>query len=320
MTIKTSPLKWHGGKSYLAAWLRSLAPPSVHEDPEHGYTHRNIAYAGGMAEFWNWEPVEGISETVNDLDEELDNFWFVLQNADHFSKLFRRLECTPLSEPEWSAARNFLEDYELDESAIEHRAFCFFVRYRQSRQGLGENYATPTTRTRRGMNENVSAWLSAVEGLPECHERLIRVEICNMPAIDFIRQRDHARALFYLDPPYLHETRHGNGKNSEYRHEMSERAHAILLALLSTAFFDFLDRKQFEALSGDESFNDFMDAMDWTPSGRFMLSGYCTAMYDSVARHSGWSRHEKQIDNKASGKKTKPKKTECVWTNYEHDQ
>jgi hypothetical protein len=33
-------------------------------------------------------------------------------------------------------------------------------------------------------------------------------------------------------------------------------------------------------------------------------------------RQYGWHRLETIIDNKASGKKTKPQRTECLWTNY----
>jgi hypothetical protein len=68
--VSSQPLKWHGGKSYLASWLHSLAPPACmnarDSNDGFGYTHRNIVFAGGLGEFWNWLPYEGISETVND--------------------------------------------------------------------------------------------------------------------------------------------------------------------------------------------------------------------------------------------------------------
>ena len=77
MTIKVQPIKRHGGKggsNGMAAWIRSLAPPSVVEDKKHGYTHRNHAFAGGLGELWNWK-CEGISEAVNDLDYFLIKFF-----------------------------------------------------------------------------------------------------------------------------------------------------------------------------------------------------------------------------------------------------
>lgn len=278
--IKSTPLRWHGGKSYLAAWIHSLAPPSCIDDPVNGYTHRNIAYAGGLGEFWNWQPVEGISETVNDLNYELTDFWKVLSCNDGFAEFSRLVAAVPFSEYEWKLSKD-------EAGFVPSRvatAVRFFIRYRQSRQGLGKDYATPTTRTRRGMNENVSAWLSAVDGLPECHERLRRVEMRCMDAIDFIQAYDHPRALFYLDPPYLHETRNSTGEYGP--NEMTRDQHHALLDVLGCI------------------------------KGKFMLSGYPDFMYDEWAEDCGWNRHEKQIDNKASSSKTKEKKTEVIWTNY----
>jgi DNA adenine methylase len=99
--IKNQPLKWHGGKSYLATWLHSLAPPSVQDDPDHGYTHRNIVFGGGLGEFWNWLPVEGISEAVNDSDQALSNFYKVLASPSAFAALQVELGVTPFSQTVW---------------------------------------------------------------------------------------------------------------------------------------------------------------------------------------------------------------------------
>lgn len=279
--VTNQPLKWHGGKSYLAAWLHSLAPPSVHDDPEHGYTHRNIAFAGGLGEFWNWAPVEGISETVNDVDRRLANFYAVLSDELLADCFIRELSMQPLCESDWQRA--LAECVDANGPSI-GAAKAFFIAYRMSRQGLGRDYTTPTTRTRRGMNEQVSAWLSAVEGLPECHERLRRVELRNMPAADFIRKYDHPRALFYCDPPYMHQTRSSTGEYGA--NEMTETQHFDLLKLLSRI------------------------------KGKFMLSGYPSPMYDGDAKRFGWNCHQREIDNKASSAKSKQKKIECVWTNY----
>jgi len=57
------------------------------------------------------------------------------------------------------------------------------------------------------MNEQASAWLRAVDGLPDVHQRLQRVVILNDDAVIVIRQQDGPHTLYYLDPPYLHETR-----------------------------------------------------------------------------------------------------------------
>jgi DNA adenine methylase len=281
--VPVQPIKWHGGKSYLANWIHSLAPPSVIEDPANGYTHRNIAFAGGLGEFWNWEPVGGISETINDLDDTVSDFWTVLAWPEYFRSFQRIVSAIPLGDK----IRNDFKDFAFatdPERWLVPRAVAFFLKFRQSRQGLGNCYCTPTTRTRRGMNENVSAWLSAVEGLPDAHERLIRVEVRNMDVIEFIRQYDHPRALFYFDPPYMHETRSTVG---EYAHEMTVMQHALFLT----------------AIAGMK--------------GRFMLSGYDSPLYRAHAHLRGWYCTEREIDNKASSSKTKEKRIECLWTNYQ---
>jgi DNA adenine methylase len=153
------------------------------------------------------------------------------------------------------------------EDVIE-RAHAFFIACRQSLAGR--------------MNEQVSAWLNAIEGLPAVHARLKRVAILNRPAVEVIRQQDGPRTLFYCDPPYLHETRETTG---EYAHEMTVEQHEELL----------------ETLAGVK--------------GRFLLSGYPSELYDRWAQRCGWRREEKLIDNKASGKREKEKKVEVVWRN-----
>jgi DNA adenine methylase len=252
----------------------------------NGYTHRNIVFAGGLGEFWNWLPIEGISETVNDANSLLADFYQVLAKDAWFTDFSIRTAMTPLSQVLW-------EQCKLDcrngshPCGIVDRAFAFFCCYRMSRQGLGKDYTTPTTpttRTRRGMNEQVSAWLSAVEGLPECHERLRRVEIRNLDCIAFIKKYDHPRALFYCDPPYLHETRSSTGEYG--KHEMTPADHTTLLECLARI------------------------------EGKFMLSGYPSELYAASADDHGWQCHEREIDNKASSAKVKKKQIECVWTNY----
>ena len=264
------PIKYHGGKSYLADWIISQFPS------RDTWTHYAEPFAGGLSVLLRLD-AEGVSETVNDLHQQLSNFWRVLASTP--DRMLRELWATPLSQDAWTASEVMLAD-----SDDVRAATAFFIRARQSRQGLMKDFATPTRRTRRGMNENVSAWLSAVEGLQDVHERLKRVEVRNMQAVDFIRKYDHDRALFYCDPPYLFETRSTGG--GDYQHEMTAKQHEELLQTLATI------------------------------KGRFLLSGYPSEMYKDAAELYGWRCVTKEIDNKASGAKTKPKQVECLWKNY----
>jgi len=267
----SSPTRYHGGKNYLAPWIRSFFPAHLRYcEP----------YFGGGSVLFASDGV-GVAEYVNDLDWGLINFWKVLADPLSFKKFKRQIEATPFSTYEFEAAAC---SFEPKTSWSVPHAVWFFIRNRQSRQGLGEDFATPTSRLRRNMNENVSAWLSSVAGLPEVHARLQRVEIRNTRAIAFIASLDSADTLFYCDPPYLGVTRTAK---KVYRHEMTEKNHSRLLTCLGGI------------------------------KGKFLLSGYDSLLYRTAAAEYGWYSVRKQIDNKSSSKQVKDVKTECLWMNFE---
>lgn len=268
----SNPIRYFGGKSYLAKRLIELFPP---------HSRYCEAFFGGGSVLFA-KPHENVAEFVNDIDYELTNFWSVLKNEVLFDRFKRMVDATPLSSVEFERTKRFLRLSHHGEDTL--LAVQFFVRYRQSRQGLGKDFCTPTSRLRRGMNENVSAWLSAVDGLSTAHERLRRVEIRNQDALDFIEQLDSPESFFYLDPPYLHSERN---TKSAYNHEMSSEQHEQLLVTLSDI------------------------------KGKFMLSGYPSKLYDDWAAEQNWHVTDFQIDNKASSSKEKEIKTERIWTNYE---
>lgn len=291
------PVKRHGGKSYQAKGIVAQMPPRVKnpnapgtDDP--GWCHFVEPYFGGGSVMFANDPV-GISEVAGDTDRTLTIFWQVLQSDLAFGKLQRRLEATPVSEAVFDEAGESVwlepppDGFEAAGEwnvAVEYAA-RFFIRNRQSRQALEKDFVTVTrNRVRRGMNEQVSSWLSAIEGLPWFHERLKRVLIFTRPALDIIRQQDGPRTLLYCDPPYIHSSR---STTKEYgRNEMSESDHEELLACLATI------------------------------KGRFLLSGYHSDMYDKHAQLNSWNCTETMIDNKASSAKEKEKKVECLWRNY----
>jgi len=278
----TLPLKWHGGKSYLTDWIIDLMPRHLH------YVE---PYAGGLAVLLAKNPFDerhqwgdkaherGISEVVNDLNGELMNFWKVMQDEKAFKQFQRIIEATPFSQPQWKEAGVRMSPcHELDVQA----AVAFFVRCRQSRAGGFKGFATLSrNRTRRQMNEQASAWLSCVEGLPEVHYRLKRVVVLCGDALKVIRQQDGERTLFYLDPPYVHGTR---AATDAYKHEMDEATHLGLLDTISQC------------------------------KGRVMVSGYPNELYDQML--CDWNRHDREIDNKVSGASSKRTMTESLWCNF----
>ncbi len=270
------PLKYHGGKSYLAPKIVALMPKHLH------YVE---PYFGGGSVLFAKDP-EGISEVANDLDYGLMRFWTVLQDPRLFQIFKRRVEATPFSEFEWSVSKAMVGKLDKENAGdIVYEAIHFFITCRQSLAGRGKSFAPLSkTRVRRGMNEQASAWLSAIEGLPEVHKRLQRVVILNREALDVIQEQDGPDTLFYLDPPYLHETRVGT---DEYGlNEMSYTDHEALVDLLCDI------------------------------KGKFLLSGYYSNLYDDRACFRGWHRHQFDLPNNAAGGKTKRRMTECLWTNF----
>lgn len=259
------PLKWHGGKHYLAKQIIELMPEHMH------YVE---PFFGGGSVLLS-KSAEGVSEVVNDVHKELTNFWRVLQDEKKFTKFTRIVEAVPFSQVEWE------DSHEKSRSSVK-QAVNFFIRCRQSRAGKFDCFATMSrNRTRRNMNEQASSWLTAVEALPAVANRLKRVVIMCDEATKVIRTQDGKNTLFYLDPPYVHESR---VTTSDYDFEMSTDQHIELLETIKNC------------------------------EGSVLLSGYPNDLYD---RHlKDWRTIDIIIDNKASSAKVKPRKTERIWMNF----
>ncbi len=271
------PLKWHGGKYYLASRIVALMPRHLHY-VEPFFGGGAVLFARDPDDSVLWlPPHKGVSEMVNDRNGKLINFWRVLQNSTQFAHFSRRVEAIPLARREWERAHE--HTYGSDPVAD---AVAFFVDCRQSRSGMMNSFTSLTrTRTRRKMNGHVSEWLSAVDGLAEIHARLRPVVIENLPALEVIRREDTPGTLFYCDPPYLHETRIST---EAYHYEMKERDHQDLLDTLRTC------------------------------QGKVMISGYPSPLYDGAL--SDWNRHSFNLPNNAAGGEAKRRMTEVVWCNF----
>ena len=269
-TTLAPPLKWHGGKHYLAPALLRLMPDTV--------THYLEPFAGGLALLLARDP-DNCSEIVNDLSGELTNFWRVLQDEDLFNRFHRIVQAIPFSQVEW---RDAVEPNRPVRVAV-HAAVRFFVRCRQSLAGRMDTFAPiSTSRLRRRMNEQASAWLTTIDGLQEVHERLRRVVILSDDAILIIRKYDTPDMFVYADPPYLHSTRTTTREYGEY--EMTDDDHHGLLFAL----------KKFR--------------------GKVMLSGYRSALYDRMLQ--GWNLTEIPMKNNSATGEKKQDRIECVWRNY----
>ena len=256
---------WYGGKfSHLDFIL-----PHIPKDGDHFCD----VYGGSAAVLLNMPPAP--VETYNDLDTELVNFFETLRNQG--ARLIKAISLTPFSRQELIRACQ----PEPGLSRLE-RARRFFVRARQTRTGLAQKssegrWAHCILTSRSGMSGAVSRWLGSVESLPEIVQRLQRVQIENAPAIEVIRRYDTEGTVFYLDPPYVHDSR---GDAAAYSFEMTNDDHRELAGVLSTV------------------------------RGRVLLSGYRTAMYDHL--YAGWHRIDASVRTCHS---VRQPRQESLWMN-----
>ena len=207
------PVKWHGGKYYLARQIVGLFPPH----------HTYLEPFGGAASVLLNKP-RSLVEVYNDLDERITRLFRVIR--DHGDELHRVLSLTPYSEIEFREASTPIGD-DIEQARRD------FVKWRLSLGGRGDSFSFTLHRVRRQMADVVSGYLSMIdEQLPLIIERLRSVEIICRPAVDVIRRWDSSQTLIYCDPPYVHSTREENSRDV-YDREMSEDDHRELASVLT---------------------------------------------------------------------------------------
>lgn len=202
------PVKWHGGKHYLASRFIEHFPP------HHTYLE---PFGGAASVLLNKPP--SLVEVYNDVDQRITRLFRVIR--DQGEELRKRLSLTPYSEIEFKDCAEPAKD-EVEQARRD------FVRWRLSLGGRGDSFSYTLHRVRRRMADVVSGYLSAIdEQLPLIVERLRSVEILDRPALEVIQKWDSPETLIYCDPPYVPSTRHESSRDV-YGHEMSEDDHREL--------------------------------------------------------------------------------------------
>lgn len=271
-----SSIPWYGGKySHLKWLLPLLLPARCYVEP----------FAGSGAVLLN-RPISPI-EIYNDLDKNVVNFFKVLRNQTE--DLIRELQITPYSREERRQALQDRGDEKLSEL---ERARQFFVLARQTRAGQAQvedlnSWRMTWNAINRGLPATVSQWHSGIAGLARVAARLTRVQIECYPALKIIDLYDapDGSTFFYLDPPYMHETRRGGHKSNSYAHEMTDDQHAELAARLHTIH------------------------------GKAAISGYPSELYEEL--YADWHRFDMPTTATAGGgSEFNAGRIECLWTNY----
>ena len=254
----SSPVTWHGGKSKLSAKIVGYFPEhQTYVEP----------FGGSAAVLLAKEPSK--VEVYNDLNGELVNLFQVLRNASMYRKLRRALDHTRYARAE------FLLSKEPTDDPLES-ARRFIVRQRQSRGGLGERWSYCVGDSRGGMSSVVARWQTGLDQLPSVHERFRHVQIEREDWRIILTRYNGRKTLFYIDPPYLPETRTGG----EYQHELSVLDHRELVARILAS------------------------------RSMVALSGYANDTYKPL-EIAGWRRTDFEVPAYSSDKRTR--RTECLW-------
>ncbi len=279
--MRLQPLKRHGGKYYMSdkLWKIARSVPHVHRVEEYG----------GALSFTLAANPKGYSEVVNDLDGELINFWRVLQDVDQFGQMQRILMAMPFSQVQYQLAQRRTDQLKAAwgrqiprRIRPVERACDFFVICRQSMAGRMKSFCPLSkTRTRRGVNEQASAWIGSIDDLLPVHDRLRPVVILHDKAMKVFKQQDGKRTLHYLDPTYFPDTRTAP---DVYEFEMTIEEHEDMLDTVNQA------------------------------QGKVILSGYDCKLYRRELKR--WRRWEFDLPNNAASGASKRRMQEVVWCNF----
>lgn len=228
-----SPIKWYGGKHYLAEWIIELMPPhSIYAE----------AFGGGASVLCRKEPAQ--LEAYNDINANLVQFFQVLR--DHREQFIEYVSLIPYSQSDFNDAG---ESTDCNSLTTIQSAARNFTRWRQSFAGQGKSWASSTTRSRGGIADCVNAWRRAIEGLYEVSERLLNTQIHCETFSKFIPRFDWTGAVIYCDPPYFPDTR---VSKAVYQYEMTEAEHSNFLHVanscrLATVMISGYDNAMYDA-------------------------------------------------------------------------
>ena len=280
---------WFGGKGNLVRRLLKFVP-------EHDAYLEPFFGAGSL--FFAKEPVK--IEVINDIDKDLMNFYAVLRDEEKFARFYRLAYLTPYSRGEYNEAlRKFRNKAWKDDV---ERAYLFFVCVKMSFSGiLGGGWHYAVTYTTKERLKAVSDWLSAIDRLPEIHERLRYAQIeCDDWLSVWHRyvpvwKEKGFKAFVYLDPPYMPETR----KNGTYMFEFTVKQHEELIEVI---------KKE--------------------RGVKIMLSGYPSQLYEELER-CGWRKicwnigcyaaartQDTGIQGEGATFKKGQRRSDCIWMNY----
>jgi len=262
-----SPLQWTGGKFYLAEWIVSLMPKHT--------TYVEPFFGAGWVFF---RKPRSMIEVINDIDDRVYALFKVLSDERLFQEFVEKIWFVGASEKLYDEMLERLKGRKLD---LVDKAVVFFYINRFCLSGnLTEQFLLWKCYNKAAAYEGVKDRLLAI------HRRLRGVAILNRDWKEVVEKYDSEETLFYLDPPYVLDTR--TGSEGIYAHEMTNEEHEELVDICLRL------------------------------KGKVILSGYRNQIYEKL-EENGWIRLDKEIALRAKvveRGQEKPKRIESVWLNY----
>lgn len=251
-------LRYHGGKWKLAPWI-------IRHFPSH---HTYVEPYGGGASVLLRKPVSA-QEVYNDLDGEIVNLFRVLRDPAKAARLKELVELTHFARAEYDLSHRSADDSIEQARRTLVRAFMGF-----GSASVTQQYRSGFRSKRADSSLPSSEWSRYPLSIVTFVQRLQGVTVECLEAVSVLQRYDTQRTLFYVDPPYLPETRTSHG--ASYRHEMSVEEHEQLAHVLQGIL------------------------------GMVVLSGYDSPLYRGLYR--GW-----KCIYRATRAASNAERTECLW-------
>lgn len=265
-----SPINWYGGKYYMSKKITNIFPK-----------HKIFVEGFGGAGHIILQKESSEIEVYNDIHEGLYLLFKILRDEEKSHKLIKQLQLTPYSRQEFLNCKDWIDD----ENDIE-KVRKFYILTMQSVGSAGKGWSYSKNLSRRGMSSTVSKWLGNIDkNMVDVIERLREIQIENLDILKLIKKYDNENTLFYLDPPYVKDSR---VSKEAYKYEMDNEDHEKLIDSLLNI------------------------------KGKVILSGYMNKIYKRL-EDNGWKNvflgdFSKKWHTKNGGFN---KGKEHLWVNYE---
>jgi DNA adenine methylase len=227
-----APIQWFGGKGKMITKLMNHVPLGGKPYCE--------PFMGAASLFFARPPAP--VEVLNDTDGDLVNLFRCLQDKETFDELAHKLHYTLYARAEFIESIKILQDKSITDKVL--RAWAFFVKLNMGISNMSNSSGSWSRNftSNRGCARNINSWIMRLAMLEDWHKRLLMAQIDNRDALDVIKYWDSNDTVFYIDPPYIHDTRK---TKDVYNQELNNDYHKNLVQVI-------LDCKGAVVLSGYE--------------------------------------------------------------------